>query len=329
LDFSPTKPRLAAERYLADGTAEAAAALAQAADPPGQELLRRMNMRPGRTSALIAMRSEVNALLRDEPELKLVDADLQHLFASWFNRGFLELRRIDWQAAATVLEKLIAYEAVHEIKGWADLWRRPAPDRPCFAFFRPALPGEPLIFVEVAVVQGLAPSVPPLVSHRCFRRAGAGRACRHRDLLFDLQLPGWPARRIVWQCSDQASVRGAAHGVPAAEALLDALTGASLPLLRLYAEYRMRPNNDLGAIDPVPAFTGWSGSTGSATPHYVRSRSPLASSSTIFMTPTASRTTTKLSYVTGPSCTRRRWQRCWKQEPARVTAAREQGVTRN
>jgi malonyl-CoA decarboxylase len=156
--------RIAAERYLADTTAEAAAALAQAADPPRQELLRRMNMAPGGTGTLIAMRSEITAHLRHEPELKLLDADLKHLFASWFNCGFLELRRIDWQSPAAVLEKLIAYEAVHAIKGWDDLRRRLAPDRRCFAFFHPALPGEPLIFVEVALVEGLATSMPPLLS---------------------------------------------------------------------------------------------------------------------------------------------------------------------
>jgi malonyl-CoA decarboxylase len=156
--------RTAAENYLAGSNAESAAALAEAADPPRQELLRRMNMAPGGTSALIAMRSEITAHLRAEPELKLLDADLKHLFASWFNRGFLELRRIDWQTPAAVLEKLIAYEAVHEIKGWDDLRRRLAPDRRCFAFFHPALPGEPLIFVEVALVEGLATSMPPLLS---------------------------------------------------------------------------------------------------------------------------------------------------------------------
>src|ERR1700681_2164428 len=165
-EFQPDRAalRAAAERYLADGTAEAAAALARAADPPRQELLRRINMAPGGTGALIAMRSELTAHLRGEPELKPLDADLQHLFASWFNRGFLELRRIDWQTPAAVLEKLIAYEAVHEIKGWDDLRRRLAPDRRCFAFFHPALPGEPLIFVEVALVEGLAPAVQPLLA---------------------------------------------------------------------------------------------------------------------------------------------------------------------
>src|SRR3984957_15503924 len=98
-EFQPDTAALcaAAERYLADSTAEAAAALARVADPPRQELLRRINKAPGGTAALIAMRSEITAHLRDEPELKLLDADLRHLFASWFNRGFLELRRIDWQ----------------------------------------------------------------------------------------------------------------------------------------------------------------------------------------------------------------------------------------
>src|ERR1700731_3539151 len=179
-EFHPDKAtlRAAAERYLADTTAEAAAALAQAADPPRQELLRRMNMAPGGTGALIAMRSEINARLRDEPELSLLDADLNHLFASWFNRGFLELRRIDWQSPAAVLEKLIAYEAVHAIKGWDDLRRRLAPDRRCFAFFHPALPGQPFNFVEVPLGEGLAPAGPPLFSQGTDDAPARARAVR-------------------------------------------------------------------------------------------------------------------------------------------------------
>src|SRR6202521_5647937 len=186
MEFNPDKTVLhtAAERYLADTTAEAAAALAQAADPPRQELLRRMNMAPGGTGALIAMRSELTAHLHDEPELKLLDADLRHLFASWFNRGFLELRRIDWQSPAAVLEKLIAYEAVHEIKGWDDLRRRLAPDRRCFAFFHPALPGEPLIFVEVALVKGLATAMPPLLSRETDEEAARTQAARADTAIF-------------------------------------------------------------------------------------------------------------------------------------------------
>src|SRR6202171_3442827 len=185
-EFQPDRAvlRAAAEHYLADTTAETAAALAQAADPPRQELLRRMNMAPGGTGTLIAMRSEITAHLRQERELKLLDADLKHLFASWFNRGFLELRRIDWQSPAAVLEKLIAYEAVHEIKGWDDLRRRLAPDRRCFAFFHPALPGEPLIFVEVALVQGLATAMPPLLARETDDKAGRAQAARADTAIF-------------------------------------------------------------------------------------------------------------------------------------------------
>jgi len=185
-EFQPDNAalRAAANRYLTDSTADAAAALARAADPPRQELLRRMNIAPGGTGALIAMRSEIAARLRGEPDLKLLDADLQHLFASWFNRGFLELRRIDWQTPAAVLEKLIAHEAVHEIKGWDDLRRRLAPDRRCFAFFHPALPGEPLIFVEVALVDGLAASMPPLLSLDTDEAAARAQALRADTAIF-------------------------------------------------------------------------------------------------------------------------------------------------
>ena len=153
---NPTVLRAAAETYLSDPSAEAAALLAQATDPPRQELLRRMNMAPGGTSALVAMRNEIAGRLRDEPALRLLDSDLKHLFASWFNRGFLELRRIDWQSPAAVLEKLIAYEAVHEIQGWDDLRRRLAPDRRCFGFFHPALPaGLTLVALAIAVAAKL------------------------------------------------------------------------------------------------------------------------------------------------------------------------------
>ncbi len=112
-----------------------------------------MNLSPGGTAALVAMRKDLLGRLRGEPALRPLDSDLRHLLGSWFNRGFLELRRIDWQTPAAVLEKLIAYEAVHEIQGWDDLRRRLAPDRRCFGFFHPALPGDPLIFVEVALTQ--------------------------------------------------------------------------------------------------------------------------------------------------------------------------------
>ena len=225
--------RIAAERYLADTTAEAAAALAQAADPPRQELLRRMNMAPGGTGALIAMRSEINARLHDEPELKLLDADLRHLLASWFNRGFLELRRIDWQTPAAVLEKLNAYEAVHEIKGWDDLRRRLAPDRRCFAFFHPALPGEPLIFVEVALVEGLATSMPPLLSRDVEEDSARAQAAGADTAIF----------YSISNCQD--GLRGVSFGNFLIKQVVEELQ-AEFPQLKRFS-----------TLSPVPGFRRW------------------------------------------------------------------------
>jgi malonyl-CoA decarboxylase len=233
--FQPDKSALlaAAQRYLADTSAEAAAALAQAADPPRQELLRRMNMAPGGTGALIAMRSELAAYLRGEPELKLLDADLKHLFASWFNRGFLELRRIDWQSPAAVLEKLIAYEAVHEIKGWDDLRRRLAPDRRCFAFFHPALPGEPLIFVEVALVEGLATAMPSLLSQDADGGTADARAARADTAIF----------YSISNCQD--GLRGVSFGNFLIKQVVEELQ-AEFPQLKRFS-----------TLSPVSGFRRW------------------------------------------------------------------------
>jgi malonyl-CoA decarboxylase len=225
--------RTAAQHYLAEGTAEAAATLAQAADPPRQELLRRMNMAPGGAAALIAMRSEIILRLRDEPPLKLLDRDLQHLFASWFNRGFLELRRIDWQTPAAVLEKLIAYEAVQEIKGWDDLRRRLAPDRRCFAFFHPALPGEPLIFVEVALVEGLATSMPPLLSQDTDEDSARAQAARADTAIF----------YSISNCQD--GLRGVSFGNFLIKQVVEELQ-AEFPRLKRFS-----------TLSPAPGFRRW------------------------------------------------------------------------
>src|SRR4051812_46824242 len=229
--FTPdtAKLRKAAEAWLAAPGAEAAARLADAAEPPRQELLRRMNMAPGGTAALVRMREELGGPARQDPALKLLDADLRHLFASWFNRGFLELRRIDWQTPAAVLEKLIRYEAVHEIQGWDDLRRRLAADRRCFAFFHPALPGEPLIFVEVALVQGLAAAVQPLLA---------------RD-----DAPGDPAKAdtaIFYSISNcQEGLRGISFGNFLIKQVVEELK-AELPQLTRFS-----------TLSPVPGFNRW------------------------------------------------------------------------
>ena len=123
-----------------------------ASEPRSQELIRRLNRAPGGTRRLVSMREDLLGLLADDPTLRALDDDFRHLFSSWFNRGFLELRSIDWSTSAAILEKIIRYEAVHEISGWNDLRRRVgASDRRLYAFFHPALDDEPLIFVEVAL----------------------------------------------------------------------------------------------------------------------------------------------------------------------------------
>ncbi|MGN6462282.1 MAG: malonyl-CoA decarboxylase [Pseudolabrys sp.] len=141
-----------------------AADLQRAAEPRRQELLRRLNLAPSGTRALVHMREQLLDVLPRRDDLKSVDRDFVHLFASWFNRGFLVLRHIDWGTPALILEKIIRYEAVHEIRGFDDLRRRiDPPDRRCYAFFHPALVDEPLIFVEVALTRGIPDAIAPIL----------------------------------------------------------------------------------------------------------------------------------------------------------------------
>ena len=143
---------------------EAVEALHVAAEPRRQELFRRLNLAPGGTAALVRMREELLRHLKDSPALRRVDSDFAHLFASWFNRGFLVLRHIDWNTPAAILEKIIRYEAVHAIQNWDDLRNRLQPtDRRCYGFFHPQLVDEPLIFVEVALTREIPDTVAPLL----------------------------------------------------------------------------------------------------------------------------------------------------------------------
>src|ERR1700716_3604182 len=156
-EFSPDSKVLhrAAANYLEDPNEANLSLLSAAVEPPRQELLRRLNTAPRGTETLVAIRKHLLDLSVKSPDISPLDADLRHLFRSWFNRGFLSLRSISWQTSALILEKLIRYESVHEINGWPDLRRRLQADRRCFAFFHPALVDEPVIFVEVALANGL------------------------------------------------------------------------------------------------------------------------------------------------------------------------------
>ena len=164
-EFSPVPAPIAraAAAYAKDATPLNLIALQCAVEPPRQEMFRRLNMAPGGTAALVDMRRRLLRDIHSNAHWVGVDADLAHLFGSWFNRGFLRLARIDWYTPAIVLEKLILYEAVHEITDWQDLHRRLAADRRCFAFFHPVLPHEPLIFIEVALTDGVSDAIFPLI----------------------------------------------------------------------------------------------------------------------------------------------------------------------
>jgi len=148
-------------------SAETAAELNRASEPRRLELLRRLNLAPGGTAALVRMREQLLDALDHRDDLAVVDNDFIHLFSSWFNRGFLVLRRIDWSTPALILEKIIRYEAVHQIHDWNDLRRRiDLPDRRCYAFFHPALVDEPLIFVEVALTREIPGAIAPILSDK-------------------------------------------------------------------------------------------------------------------------------------------------------------------
>jgi len=200
--YGPDVKRVAAaaDAWRKDASPKHLAELTEAVEPPRQELFRRLNMAPGGTGTLVRLREFLLDQLSANPDLKPVDDDLKHLFASWFNRGFLQLRRIDWDTPASILEKLIAYEAVHAIDGWDDLRRRLATDRRCFAFFHPALRDDPLIFIEVALVDQLSERIEPII-----------RAAMPPDALSDKRPP--PTTAIFYSISNcQPGLKGVSFG---------------------------------------------------------------------------------------------------------------------
>jgi len=227
----PDHLRSAAETYLRNPTPEAATKLHESAEPPRQELLRRMNMATGGTAMLVELRRELLGAIKQNPTLRPLDHDLLHLFSSWFNRGFLQLRRIDWDTSAAVLEKLITYEAVHEIDGWQDLRRRLLPDRRCFAFFHHALPNEPLIFVEVALTTGLANAVQPLLAAPD-NAAGAPPRGADSAMFYSIS-----------NCQD--GLRGVSFGNFLIKQVVEELK-AEMPKLRNFS-----------TLSPVPGFASW------------------------------------------------------------------------
>ena len=164
-DLDADAAKMALETYQETHDKKSYGALMHAVDPQRQELVRRLNQVPGATAQLVAMRQDLLRLVKDNPDIAIIDYDFKNLFLSWFNRGFLVIRPINWASPAHILEKIITYEAVHEIDSWDDLRRRLQPeDRRCFAFFHPSMPDEPLIFVQVALTDTISDSIQTILS---------------------------------------------------------------------------------------------------------------------------------------------------------------------
>ena len=221
----------AAKAYLERPSPATLAALQSCAESPRLEFFRRLNLAPGATAEIVELRHEVLRYASNDEGMAALDGDLQHLLHTWFNRGFLVLRRIDWQTPAAILEKIIAYEAVHEIKGWDDLRRRLDPvDRRCFAFFHPALVDEPLIFVEVALMAGIPAAIAPVLE------------ARHRDE--PLNEP--PATAVFYSISNcQDGLKGISFGNFLLKQVVEEL-GRELPSLKTFV-----------TLSPVPSFARW------------------------------------------------------------------------
>ena len=222
-----------AEAYAGSRAPEDLVRLAKAAEPPRQELLRRLNRAPGGTGTIVRMREQVLAHGAGKA-LKALDADLQHLLSSWFSPGFLTLQRVDWDSPASLLERLIEHEAVHEIQGWDDLRRRVQPDRRCFAFMHPVLAGEPLIFVEVALLSEVPTAIAPLLAQPV---PDPSAAMKYRVAAF----------YSISNC--QPGLRGISLGNFLIKRVAERLQ-AEVPSLKTFC-----------TLSPVPGFADWLGRT--------------------------------------------------------------------
>ena len=232
-EFSPDPMRVlaASKAYAAEPSAANLAQLSIAAEPPRQELLRRLNRAPGGTATILRMRERLLELARGQRELDAVDWDLRHLLSSWFNPGFLQIVRVDWRTPAYLLEQIIVHEAVHEIRGWNDLRRRLEADHRCFAFFHPALPDEPLIFVEVALMDRMADAVPPLL-----------------DAQSTLNDSSRATTAVFYSISNcQPGLRGVSLGNFLIKNVVDVLS-REFPRLKVFC-----------TLSPVPGFAAWLG----------------------------------------------------------------------
>lgn len=228
-----TRFKSAQQRYeAAAGTADAPQAeahLRRALVSPRTRLLQRFAVFPEGMRFLVDLRAELLPLLKSDKRLLPLDAELEQLFSTWFDVAFLELRRLSWDSPASLIEKLIKYEAVHDIRSWADLKNRLDSDRRCYGFFHPRLPNEPLIFVEVALVNEISPSITPLLDEAAapvdIKRATTA---------------------IFYSISNtQTGLRGVSFGDSLIKHVAETLT-EEFPRLRTFA-----------TLSPIPGFRAW------------------------------------------------------------------------
>jgi malonyl-CoA decarboxylase len=213
----------------ADQRAITERALRAALEPPRITLLRQFNALPEGVKFLVDRRAELLDLGQRDALLAGLEEDLKRLLANWFDIGFLELKRITWESPAALLEKLMAYEAVHEIRGWTDLKNRLEADRRCFAFFHPRMPDEPLIFVEVALVSGMTGDIHALL-----------------DEAAPIGDPHSADSAIFYSISNcQRGLAGISFGDFLIKRVVDALA-TELPRLKVFA-----------TLSPVPGFRAW------------------------------------------------------------------------
>ena len=228
---SPSDVLAASQAYATQASAANLARVCVAAEPPRQELLRRLNRAPGGTATILRMRERLLELTRSDRELDAVDWDFRHLLSSWFNPGFLQVVRVDWRTPAYLLEQIISHEAVHAIQGWDDLRRRLAADQRCFACFHPALPDEPLIFVEVALMDRMADHVSHLVDAQ---RVSAE--------------PDRATTAVFYSISNcQPGLRGVSLGNFLIKSVVDVLS-REFPRIKVFC-----------TLSPIPGFAAWLG----------------------------------------------------------------------
>ena len=198
---------------------------------PRRRLLQRFSVYPGGVQFLVNMRAEMLPFLKSDKRLLALDVEMEYMFSTWFDVGFLELRRISWDSPASLIEKLIKYEAVHDIKSWADVKNRLDSDRRCYGFFHPRLPDVPLIFVEVALAGGMIGEIMPLLDEHAAESD-----------------PGKATTAIFYSISNtQPGLRGVSFGDSLIKRVVETLKH-EFPKLRVFA-----------TLSPIPGFRSWLG----------------------------------------------------------------------